>query len=167
MLLYQCAPPPPPPLCPSTDLSHHYVVVTSSLFAQLCFGAAKACFLPLLPFAYNNLRDFEALEGICVPVSYLRTTELNDDGPSLSLTRSLNCLRQHTTEVKTAQRGLRMGYKDTSKDTRNGPVSFLEKVRYHFWPHFLTIFDLFLVDTHRPKSPKVRLNGHPVGKNHS
>ena len=41
------------------------------------------------------------------------------------------------------------------------PVSFFEKVVFDpFW----TIFDPFLVVTRRPKSPKVRLNGHTVGK---
>ena len=52
--------------------------------------------------------------------------------------------------------------KNTSKDTPNGPVSFLEKV---IFDPFLTIFDPFSVDTHRPKSTEMRLNGHPVGKN--
>ena len=52
--------------------------------------------------------------------------------------------------------------KNTSTDTPNGPVSFWEKVNLS---PLLTIFDPFSVDTHRSKSPKMRLNGHPVGKN--
>ena len=77
---------------------------------------------------------------------------LNDDGHSLSLT-AIAKLSQQTTELKTA--------KNTYKHTPNGAVSFLEKV---IFDPVLSIFDPFLVDTHGPKYPKMRLNGHLVGK---
>ena len=50
----------------------------------------------------------------------------------------------HTTEVKTAQ-GASERAKNTSTDTPNGPVSFLEKA---ILDPFLIIFDPFPVDTH-------------------
>ena len=63
---------------------------------------------------------------------------------------------KHTT-LRRSQRlkGASERAKNTSRATPNGLVPFLERV----------ICDPFSVDTHRPESPKMRLNGHPVGRN--
>ena len=82
--------------------------------------------------------------------------------PSLTITLGPNLGPIHTTRRRSKRlKGASERAKNASKDTPNGPVSFLEKVMFD---PFLTIFDAFSVDAHRPKSPKMRLNGDPVGK---
>ena len=67
------------------------------------------------------------------------------------------------------------GGQNGSQGPQNGlktPPNTPQMVQYHFLKKvildpFLTIFDLFSVDTHGPKSPEMRLNGHSVRLGHS